>query len=64
MPENLLVSRVNDDLKLTIKMGDGSLTCSGYFVGPHWSAKLMFADGLHWSESQILKHGNILWEKN
>ncbi len=62
--ENLLVTRVKDDLKLKVKGGDSSLTCRSFFRGPHWSVELMFADGLYWQENQILEHGDIVWEKN
>lgn len=62
-PNDLKVKRVGDDLRLSFYGGAGSLTCTSFFRGPHWDLSLMFSDGVHWNEKQILKHGNISSEK-
>jgi Domain of unknown function (DUF4124) len=63
-PSNLIVTRVEDDLKLSIKGNTDSYTCQRFFSGPHWDLKLLFADGGMWEEPRVLAHGNIDWVKD
>jgi uncharacterized protein DUF4124 len=63
-PSDLVVERVNDDLKLSLKGKVDTFTCRYFFVGPHWSLKLLFSDGGMWDEPRVLGHGNVKRVKN
>ena len=64
-PENLQVTHIEDDLKLSIRGKKGSLTFRDFFLGGGTSHdfKLLFADGQMMKEKQIFDYGGISWKQ-